>query len=162
MPESDPSSFLGDPLSAISRLERRNLLIASTVGLLVGHVGLVPTRISALGLEFDAPAQNAFLVVLALVIAYMASAFFIYATADFFIWRKRYYDYKVATEREASDWTQEDQEAYDEMHQSVPPIHWYWQKAHLVAWSRIAFEFALPLAVGIYTAALLVFRAWRP
>jgi purine-cytosine permease-like protein len=162
MAESDPSSFLGDPLSAISRLERRNLLIASTVGLLVGHIGLVPTRISALGLEFDAPAQSAFLVVLALVVAYMASAFTIYATADFFIWRKRYYDYRVATECEASHWTQEDQEEYDEMNQSVPPIHWYWQKAPLVAWLRIAFEFALPLAVGIYTAALLGLRAWRP
>lgn len=75
MSESDPSSFLGDPLSTLSRLERRNLLIATTVGLLVGHVGLVPTHISALGLEFDAPAQNAFLLVLALLILYMAFAF---------------------------------------------------------------------------------------
>ena len=162
MAESDPSSFLGDPLSAISRIERRNLLIASTVGLLVGHVGLVPTRISALGLEFDAPAQNAFIVLLALVVAYMASAFSIYATADFFIWRKRYYDYKVARVREAFDWTKERQEAYDEMRQEVPPIHWYWQKAHLVGWSRIAIEFVLPLAVGIYTAVLLGLRAWHP
>lgn len=162
MAESDPSSFLGDPLSVISRLERRNLLIASTVGLLAGHVGLIPTRISALGLEFDAPAQSAFLVVLGLVVFYMASAFFIYSIADFFIWRKRYYDYKIAVEKEASNWTQEDQEAYDEMRKSVPPIHWYWQKAYLIAWSRVAFEFALPLAVGIYTAVLLGLRAWHP
>jgi len=124
MSEVDPSSFLADPLSQISRAERRNLLIASTVGLLVGHVGLVPTRISELGLDFNTPEQTAFLILLALVVVYMEFAFCIYATADFFMWRKWYYDYRVAAERASSNWTLEDQMAEDEIHQSVPPIYW--------------------------------------
>lgn len=161
MSEADPRSFLEDPLSQISRLERRNLLIASTVGLLIGHVGLVPTRISALGLEFNAPAQSAFLILLALVVVYMAFAFAIYAVADFFIWRKRYYDYEVATEREAANWTREDQEEYDELRQSVAPIPWYWQRAPIVARLRVVFEFALPLFIGIYTVIMLVFQVLR-
>ncbi|MDD5299819.1 MAG: hypothetical protein PHD65_04905 [Gallionella sp.] len=162
MAEADPSSFLGDPLTQISRLERRNLLIASTVGLLIGHVGLVPTRISALGLEFNTPEQNAFLILFALVVAYMVFAFAIYATADFFVWRKLYYDYRVAMEREASNCTLEDQRADDEVHQSVSPIYWYWQKAPVVAWLRVVIEFILPLCIGIYTAAMLVLRTWLP
>lgn len=160
MSEADPSSFLGDPLSQISRLERRNLLIASTVGLLIGHVGLVPTRVSALGLEFNAPERNAFLILLALVVTYMLLAFAIYATADFFVWRKCYYDYKVATERTASNWGLEDQRTEDEKNKLVPPIYWYWRKAPAVARLRVVFEFVLPLCVGIYTAAMLVFRVW--
>lgn len=160
MSEVDPSSFLADPLSQISRAERRNLLIASTVGLLVGHVGLVPTRISELGLDFNTPEQTAFLILLALVVVYMEFAFCIYATADFFMWRKRYYDYRVAAERASSNWTLEDQMAEDEIHQSVPPIYWYWQKAPVVAWLRIIFEFILPLCVGAYTVAILGVRAW--
>lgn len=162
MSDADPRPFLEDPLSQISRLERRNLLIASTVGMLVGHVGLIPTRISALGLEFTAPAQNAFLILLALLVVYMVFAFAIYAVADLFIWRKRYYDYAVARERAGNEATKEDQEAYDELCQSVPPIHWYWQKAPFVAWLRIAFEFALPLLIGIYTALMLISKVCHP
>lgn len=162
MSEADPSTFLQDPLSQISRLERRNLLIASTIGLLVGHVDLIPNRISALGLEFNAPAQNAFLMLLALVVAYMIFAFSVYAVADFFIWRKRYYDFAIATEREATNWTLEDQKAYDELRLAEPPIQWYWQKASLIGWLRITVEFAFPLLIGTYTALMLWHRAWCP
>lgn len=161
MSKSDPHLYLEDPLSQISRLERRNLLIASTLGLLVGHVGLVPTSITALGLEFTAPAQNAFLILMALLVAYLIFSFGIYALADFFIWRKRYYDCMIAREDEANNWTQEDQEEYNKLRLSVPPIHWYWQKSPFIAGIRIAFEFLLPLLIGIYTALILIFRAWN-
>lgn len=161
MTNSDPIIYLGDPLSQISRIERRNLLVASTIGLLVGHVGLVPNHISALGLDFNTPSQNAFLVLLSLVIIYMTVAFSIYSTADYFIWRKRYYDHLVNQHYEYSNWTEEDQDAYDDLRKSVAPIHWYWQKAPVVAWLRIIFEFALPIVVGLYTAGMLVMHVAR-
>src|SRR5690348_8160379 len=142
MTDADPREFLSDPLSDVSRRERRNLLIASVVGVLVSYVGLVPTRISALGIEFPAPAQNSFLVLIALVICYFIAAFLIYSLADFFIWRKRHHDYLVARGLESRGWTLEDQYEYDELHDGLPSITWYYKWSSAVANTRIFFEFA--------------------
>jgi len=116
MREPDPREYLADPLSPIARAERRNLLLAATLAILIAHVNLVPTRMSALGLEFAPPAQASFLVVTALVVGYFMLAFATYALADLFVWRKRYYDYLAAMERESKDWTLADQIEYDVIH----------------------------------------------
>lgn len=164
MSEADPREYLRDPLSAISRLERRNLLIASTVGLFVGHVGMVPTQVSALGLTFNGPAQNAFTILFILIILYMMVAFFVYAVADFFVWRKCYLDYQVASEQENSGWTLQDQDEANELGRSIPPIYWYWKYAPLVAWFRVFFDFVLPFIIGscavIILGIMLSDRGW--
>lgn len=159
MSELNPNCLLEDPLSQMSRLERRNLLIASTIGLLTIHVGLVPTHISALGLEFNAFQQDAFRFILACVVLYMCCAFLIYALSDFFIWIKRRYDYALAIESEIRGWSEDDQEMYDQMHEGVKPIDWYWQKAPVLGWVRICFECALPLVIGAYTFIRLIVQA---
>jgi hypothetical protein len=160
MPDADPRDYLADPLSSISRLERRNLLLASTVAILISHVGLIPTEISALGLKFPPPARNAFLVLTTLVVCYFIAAFILYSLADFFIWRKRFYDYLVAREKESQSWTLLDQIEHDELHASLPSIDWYYKWSVSVANARMLFEFALPLLVGAYAASSLLFRVW--
>src|SRR6266849_2296109 len=121
----DPSDFLADPLSNVSRRERRNLLIASAVGVLVAQVGLVPTHISALGIDFPAPAQSSFLVLVAAIVGYFVIAFLIYALADFIVWRKKRHDYLVAIEVELENLTPDD---LDEMQGlNVPSISWYYR-----------------------------------
>lgn len=84
------TDYLGDPLGEITRKERRNLLIAGTVGVLVAKAGLVPSKISALGIDLSAPAQDAFVMLVGLVIVYFLCAFIIYGVSDFFAWRKKY------------------------------------------------------------------------
>ena len=158
MSEPDPRDYLADPLSAISRAERRNLLLAATLAILIAHVNLVPTQISALGLEFAPPAQAAFLVITALVVGYFIIAFGMYAVADVFVWRKRYYDYLAAVERESKDWTLEDQIEHDEIHANLPTIDWYYEWSPRVANVRMLFEFVLPLLVGTYAISALVWR----
>lgn len=158
MPEPDPRDYLADPLSQISRAERRNLLLAATLAILIAHVNLVPTRMSALGLEFAPPAQASFLVVTALVVGYFMFAFATYALADLFVWRKRYYDYLAAVERESKDWTLQDQIEHDEVHANLPTIDWYYQWSPRVANVRMLFEFVLPLLVGAYAVSALVWR----
>jgi amino acid transporter len=158
MAEPDPRDYLTDPLSAIARAERRNLLLAATLAILIAHVNLVPTRISALGLSFAPPAQAAFLVITVFVVLYFVLAFGMYAVADFFIWRKRYYDYLAALERESKDWTLEDQIEHDEIHANLPTIDWYYQWSPRVANVRMLFEFVLPLLVGAYAISALVWR----
>lgn len=158
MPEPDPREYLADPLSPIARVERRNLLLAATLAILIAHVNLVPTRMAALGLEFAPPAQASFLVVTALVVGYFMLAFATYALADLFVWRKRYYDYLAAVERESKDWTLQDQIEHDEVHANLPTIDWYYQWSPRVANVRMLFEFVLPLLVGAYAVCAL---AWR-
>ena len=158
MAEPDPRDYLADPLSPIARAERRNLLLAGTLAILISHVNLVPARITALGLEFAPPAQASFLVITALVVGYFMFAFATYALADLFVWRKRYYDYLAAVERESKDWTLQDQIEHDEIHANLPTIDWYYQWSPRVANVRMLFEFVLPLLVGAYAASALVWR----
>ena len=158
MPEPDPREYLAEPLSSIARAERRNLLLAATLAILIAHVNLVPTRMSALGLEFAPPAQASFLVVTALVVGYFMLAFATYALADLFVWRKRYYDYLAAVERESKDWTLQDQIEHDEVHANLPTIDWYYQWSPRVANVRMLFEFVLPLLVGAYAISALIWR----
>jgi amino acid transporter len=158
MTEPDPRDYLADPLSPIARIERRNLLFAATLAIVIAHVNLLPTQISALGLTFPPPAQASFLVITALVVGYFLVAFAMYAVADLFVWRKRYYDYLAALEREAKDWTLEDQIEHDEIHANLPTIDWYYQWSPRVANVRMLFEFVLPLLVGAYAVSALVWR----
>ena len=158
MTEPDPRDYLADPLSPIARVERRNLLLAATLAILIAHVNLVPTQISALGLTFAPPAQTAFLVITVFVVLYFVVAFGMYAVADFFIWRKRYYDYLAAMERESKDWTLEDQIEHDEIHANLPTIDWYYEWSPRVANVRMLFEFVLPLLVGAYAISALIWR----
>lgn len=84
------STILEDPLSDVTRKERVYLLAVSTIGIAIVKTGLVPSRISALGIQFDAANQNALLLLLGIVAAYFLSAFVIYAVADFFAWLEDY------------------------------------------------------------------------
>jgi len=156
MSEPDPTQFLSDPLSEISRKERRNVLVASTVGLLVSTMGLVPTKLAAFDIELSAPAQNSFVGIVALVIAYFTIAFMVYGVSDLFIWRKRYQDYLVAAHFRNESWTIEDQMEYDRLHEHVPRIHWLYSWSRPLSLVRIAFEFALPIIAGAIAVCLLL------
>lgn len=70
MSNANLSDFLTDPLSEVTRKERRNLLLASTAGVLVAKMGLIPARISVLGVEFSPPAQQAFISLMSLIVGY--------------------------------------------------------------------------------------------
>lgn len=162
MSEPNPADFLGDPLSDVTRKERRNLLLASVTGLLVETTGLVPTHISALGIEFSPPAQSAFVVLVTLTVVYFIGAFVIYGASDFFVWRKRYYDYLVAVEVESRNWSEEDQRHYDELHEDIRRIHWLYEWSKPLAFIRALFEFALPMVIGAASVSLLLFKVCRP
>jgi len=158
----DPSTFLGDPLSDISRRERRNLLIASTVGALMVHAGLIPKHISALGIDFEAPEQSSVLVLTAIVVGYFVAAFVTYAMADFMIWREKRHEYLVAVEFEIENMTPDDGQDQPK----VPSIGWYYRWSHPVAYSRVFFEFCCsalsgtlrPGSIGLSLLASVVAR----
>jgi amino acid transporter len=156
----NPVDFLTDPLSQITRVERRNLLIASTTGFLVATADLVPTEISALGISLSAPAQEMFVILVSLTIAYFLCAFLVYGISDYFIWRKKYQDYLEAVQEYMENWTPEDQHNYD-MSQ-VPRVPWLYQRAGLVAYIRAFFEYLLPILISVGAVGLLLFRVYCP
>jgi hypothetical protein len=147
--EPGPADYLGDPLNLVSRKVRRDLLAASSIGILISIAGLVPTRISALGVDLSLPQQRGFALVMALVVLYFLAAFVTYGLSDFFLWRKQYQDYLERVERFGDNLDLSDHEAYEEMNRRLPDIGWLYQWSKPVAFARVAFEFALPLLVGI-------------
>jgi hypothetical protein len=45
---------------------------------------------------------------------------------------------------------------------NLSSISWYYEWAPLAAYVRVFFEFAVPLLVGLYALAVLLFRALQP
>jgi len=84
MPESDHIEILlKDPLSEITRKERRSLLGVSAIGIAMVKIGLVPSKIPAFGIEFSQTNKLSFFIVLAAIVCYFLLAFLVYAIPDF-------------------------------------------------------------------------------
>ncbi|MFD4120770.1 hypothetical protein ACFWQD_05610 [Alcaligenes faecalis] len=151
-----PSDYLVDPLSPLSRAERRNLLLASFIGFLISTAGLIPTKLSAFGIELSAPQQSAFTFAAALVIGYFLLAFLAYSVPDLLVWRKKYQDYLEGVEAAGRNWTQEDQWHHDDLLGSLPNIKWLYQSSPVVAYLRLVFDYALPVVFAGYSIYLLL------
>lgn len=74
---------LEDPLSVSTRGKRRLLLGASIVAFAVIQLGLLPTKIEALGIAFEGKNRNDFLFILFGINMYAWIGFVLYAWADF-------------------------------------------------------------------------------
>jgi hypothetical protein len=77
---------LRDPLSETTRTERRNLLAISVIGLIIVKTGLVPSKISALGIDFSFTDQVLLFRALSAITGYFLLAFVIYAASDLGAW----------------------------------------------------------------------------
>lgn len=80
-------TILRDPLSELARKERRFLLATGGLGIVIVEAGILPSKISALGIEFNPTNQKALLIAMACLIAYFLIAFVVYAWSDFLSWR---------------------------------------------------------------------------
>ena len=66
---------VSDPLSEVTRKERRLLLGVSVLAFFMVKAGAVPTKISALGIEFQQADQKLFWFVLSVIVAYLTIVF---------------------------------------------------------------------------------------
>lgn len=105
--------LLGDPLSEEARKERRNLLGLSAVGIAIAKIGLLPTKIAALGIEFNAASRPLLMKAFAGVVAYFLAAFIIYSSADFVCWGSAYW--KASVDRMVEEMARPEE----------PPQHYY-------------------------------------
>jgi len=157
MPDnSNHDLLLHDPLSEVTRKERRMLLGISMLGVAIAKTGLVPSKISALGIEFAESDQKALLTLLATIVLYFLAAFTVYAWSDFLAWRRalkrQRREFRVEYEREIKEFEGHVPD-YDEPKYSG--VFFAYQLPTLTSIVRAVFEFLLPLIVGIYGAIVL-------
>ena len=76
---------LRDPLSEVTRKKRRALLWVSALGIVVVKSGLIPSKISALGIEFSPTDQHTLMLALGAAVAYLLLALLLYASSDSFV-----------------------------------------------------------------------------
>jgi hypothetical protein len=159
-----------DPLSDVTRKERRALLGTSVLGVALVKVPLVPEKISTFGVDFSPPNQRTFLAIYALVVLYFLAAFAIYAFTDVVAWRRarirRHQEYSrqrvasdvalgeagvnmLAEARERAARISGDDEAL-----TYRGLASY-RVAELASLLRALFEFGVPTVFSIYAVAVL-------
>ncbi len=150
---------LTDPLSEVTRKERKVLLGVSVLSIFIVGADAIPTKISALGIEFGAMDQQVFLWLLASVIAYFTATFVVYASSDYVAWKKemlgehfqelKEYWSEVYRQPESSS---PYQQAIEEDQQKAMHKHRFiYRMTNPISMLRAFFEFLLPVLVGTAT-----------
>jgi len=151
--------LLGDPLNEVTRQERKTLLGIAIVGVAIAKTGLVPAKISALGIEFNETDQRSLLIVIAAVILYFLIAFVVYASTDFLKWRIAYYEAHREHLRERihrdEDELNRHFEVEEELHRRLPREYMFFLFSRPASLARALFEFGVPVAVGIYSVIVV-------
>ena len=171
------STAVSDALSDITRRERRTLLGVSTLCVAVVHANLVPTKISALGIDIEKIDQGSLLAILALVVGYYIAAFMIYAISDFIVWRLNYNEVAWGDNNKkrantigfnlGGDGPDEDdgemylsksehREIYGRYRELTKEKRQAIAVAPYVSIARALFDFALPLFVAVYAIYVLI------
>jgi hypothetical protein len=78
---------LRDPLTEVTRRERRSLLVASVLSIAFIRGGFVPSKISSFGIEFTQTDPRSLLILLSFVVLYFLLGFLLYAASDLISWR---------------------------------------------------------------------------
>jgi hypothetical protein len=160
---SNPNAYLlKDALSKEARDERRNLLVGSAIGIIVARTGLIPTKITTLGIEFNAANLSSLLWVVAIIVGYFWFAFLIYSFSDVFSWRitlrttvDNYLEKRLAEIKEKSS---------KSIVKETSPLRFMFllKTVRPMSWIRIIFECALPLVVGMTAIVLLLYHPVLP
>jgi len=155
--------LLRDPLSEVSRKERKFLLGVCAISITIVETGLVPNKISALGVDFSPADQKSLLVIMALIVAYFLIAFMIYAVSDFIVWRIAFHSSvrsslkQIAEEKNNPDNKTRAESAILES-RILPEPRFAWASIHKpISFLRALLDFLLPVILGVITIGLLLF-----
>lgn len=138
-----------DPLSPATREERKILLAVSAIGLAIDVLGLVPTKISSLGIDFSPGIHATTKLMISVIIVYFLAAFLIYAWHDYTFGR---FSRIIEVSRAL---TSEKQYPGDVI--AAAAMHWghlYGQAARL----RIIFDIFVPSAWALFALVALLTR----
>ena len=168
---------VSDPLSQHTRGVRKSLLVSSVIAIAVAVTGLMPTKISALGLEFSQADRGSMLWLIGAVVAFFLISFFVSAISDFMAWRmsqmaQAWEDDSTGYEALQNSYlcdkslTIEERQAFKDKDHALTSL-WrnagYLESHRLVkrfvgpiSWARIVVEFMLPAMAGLAALIFLV------
>ena len=139
---ANPSNkhLLDDPLSDITRKERRNLLLVSVLGILVSCGDMMPKKISAIGIVLTGNDHVCWILgMLILTVLYFLVAFLVYGSSDLKIWWEQQLPLRKDTTKSKSTETKDG-----------ATVRRFETKilATILAYCRIVFEFIPPIVVS--------------
>ncbi len=143
------SEILGDPLSGVTRNERRNLIAASFVVALMSITHAYPKEFVSLGIKIETSDLHYFVWGAIAVVIYFMAAFVVYGVGDYMRTRALQYEYDKAVHIAGENWDEDDQAELDEMHRSVRSIDWVYVYGKYFLSVRAFFEFIFPLCCGV-------------
>lgn len=154
---------LTDPLSEVTRKERKVLLGGSVLSIFIIGADAIPTKISALGIEFGAMDQQVFLWLLAAVIAYFTTTFVVYALSDYVAWKKEMLsehfhelkEYWSEVYRQPGSSSPYEQAIEHDQQKAMHKHRLIYQMTNPISVLRAFFEFLLPVLVGVIALYLV-------
>ena len=96
-------SLRDDPLTPQARSQHRNVLLAASIAILVVQLNLVPTRISALGVDLETDDRRTIRVALLLAVIYFIVSFLAAAIGDVVLWRQAHGEARDARDTTAQN-----------------------------------------------------------
>ncbi len=145
----DISEILSDPLSGVTRNERRNLIAASFVVALMSITHAYPKEFVSLGIKIETSDLHYFVWGAIAVVTYFMVAFVIYGLGDYMRAGALKYEYDKAVYLAGENWGEDDQAELDEMHLSIRSIDWVYVYGKYFLSVRAFFEFIFPLCCGV-------------
>ena len=143
-----------DSLSDVTRKERRTLILVALIALAVSKLGLYPTEISALGINFThngVDIKSLIPLYFRYIIGYLLLTFSVYAASDFVrSWVVRYqtnFDAAVSSWREPLKLTEEGDKKFREQKLDHPPFRGARKPIFFI---RGTLEFIFPLVFAVY------------
>ncbi len=170
IPPGSTEALLGDFLADNTVKLRRWLLGLTAVSFYMSKAHMVPTKISALGIEFSGVNQQQFLKISGYILLYFLCSFLVYALIDLSRWvhglmevRKKYFDGIMRSTLAADSETDPDDNKIERSgrlrKKFIEPIEdvQMFGSSSLLALSllRVALDILLPLGVGVYSLILL-------
>lgn len=170
IPLGSTEALLGDFLADNTVKLRRWLLGLTAVSFYMSTAHMVPTKISALGIEFSAVNQQQFLKISGYILMYFLCSFLVCALTDLSRWvhglmeiRKQYFDGIRQSTLAADSETEPDDNKIERARrlreQFIAPIEdiQMFSSPLLLALSllKVALDILFPLSVGVYSLTLL-------
>ena len=150
------SDRLREPLNETTRKVRRNLMAVSVIGVVLTKVGLVPSKISAFGVEFSSSNQKALMTLLAVAIIYFAVSFIVYVYSELTAWKIVIASKEIEEIKEESKSTSHKLYGYDEDDKFRDHIRKVYSLSKPTFYTRLAIELVAPLIFAVYSFLSLV------
>jgi len=150
------SERLREPLNETTRKSRRNLMAASVVGVIITDVGLVPTKISAFGVEFTSSNQQALITLLVAAVGYFAISFLVYIFSELEAWRIVIASKRIDQMSDASEKHNDRATGFLHMDIFQRNIENIYIKSERTFYARLAIELAIPLVFACYSIHALL------